>query len=110
MNKFSTIDTLRPNTWLTFLGLYETVRSDRNLYSKNLVEAQEEINDMKRKLKIMTHQIEQLKDEIQSKDSALVREHADLVQVEKDKESLKNEIQKLKQQCDMAQQYIQNQV
>jgi chromosome segregation ATPase len=41
--------------------LYESVRSDRNLYSKTLIEAQDEIAEMKRKFKIMNHQIEQLK-------------------------------------------------
>ncbi|CAN0284340.1 unnamed protein product, partial [Discosporangium mesarthrocarpum] len=47
--------------------LYESVRSDRNLYSKNLVEAQDEIAEMKRKFKIMNHQIEQLKEDITAK-------------------------------------------
>ena len=42
-------------------ALYEAVRSDRNLYSKNLIESQDEIAEMKRKFKIMNHQIEQLK-------------------------------------------------
>lgn len=50
--------------------LYESVRSDRNLYSKNLIEAQDEIAEMKRKLKIMNHQIEQLKEDITAKVSA----------------------------------------
>jgi predicted nucleic acid-binding Zn-ribbon protein len=45
-------------------NLYEAVRSDRNLYSKNLIESQDEITEMKRKLKIMNHQIDQLKEEI----------------------------------------------
>nr|BAE00607.1 unnamed protein product [Macaca fascicularis] len=54
-------------------NLYEAVRSDRNLYSKNLVEAQDEITEMKRKLKIMTHQVDQLKEEISAKESALVK-------------------------------------
>lgn len=56
-------------------NLYEAVRSDRNLYSKNLIESQDEIQEMKRKFKIMNHQIEQLKEEISSKDLALVKEH-----------------------------------
>ena len=43
---------------------YESVRTDRNLYSKNLVESQDEIAEMKRKFKIMYHQIEQLKEEV----------------------------------------------
>ena len=38
-------------------GLYEVARSDRNLYSKNLIEAQDEISEFKRKIKIMTHQV-----------------------------------------------------
>ena len=46
--------------------LYEAVRSDRNLYSKSLIESQDEIAEMKRKFKIMNHQIEQLKEEIDS--------------------------------------------
>jgi chromosome segregation ATPase len=54
-------------------ALYEAVRSDRNLYSKNLIESQDEIAEMKRKFKIMNHQIEQLKEEIHSKDQNLVR-------------------------------------
>ena len=45
-------------------NMYEAVRSDRNLYSKNLIESQDEIAEMKRKFKIMNHQIEQLKEEI----------------------------------------------
>merc|ERR1711998_777021 len=36
--------------------LYEQVRSDRNLYSKNFIEAQDEIAELKRKFKIMNHQ------------------------------------------------------
>ena len=36
-------------------NLYEAVRSDRNLYSKNLIEAQEEIEELNKKFKRMTH-------------------------------------------------------
>jgi hypothetical protein len=36
------------------LNLYEAVRSDRNLYSKNLLEAEEEIAELKQKFKRMT--------------------------------------------------------
>lgn len=58
-------------------NLYEAVRADRNLYSKNLIEAQDEIQEMKRKFKIMQHQIEQLKEEITGKDLYLLKEHFD---------------------------------
>ena len=47
-------------------NLYEAVRSDRNLYAKNQIEAQEEIAEMKRKFKTMTRHIEQLKEGIDS--------------------------------------------
>merc|ERR1719171_226571 len=57
--------------------LYEAVRTDRNLYSKNLIESQDEIAEMRRKFKIMYHQIEQLKEEIKEKDQALIKEHFD---------------------------------
>ena len=70
-------------------ALYEAVRSDRNLYSKNLIESQDEIAEMKRKFKIMNHQIEQLKEEIHAKDQALVKEHFDHMKVEKEKELLR---------------------
>jgi predicted nucleic acid-binding Zn-ribbon protein len=49
-------------------NLYEAVRSDRNLYSKNLLEAQDEVAELKRKFKIAAHQIQQLKDEIEAKE------------------------------------------
>lgn len=45
------------------------MRSDRNLYSKNLLEAEEEIAELKQKFKRMTQQINQLKEEIQIKDN-----------------------------------------
>jgi chromosome segregation ATPase len=78
-------------------NLYEAVRSDRNLYSKNLIEAQDEIAEMKRKFKIMNHQIEQLKEEISAKDHALVKEHFEHKKVEKEREQLKNELNELHQ-------------
>merc|ERR1719155_156684 len=77
-------------------NLYEAVRSDRNLYSKNLIEAQDEIQEMRRKFKIMNHQISQLKEEIQSKDSALMAVHLEHARLEKEREMQKTEIQKLK--------------
>ncbi|KAJ6669109.1 hypothetical protein lerEdw1_007918 [Lerista edwardsae] len=70
-------------------NLYEAVRTDRNLYSKNLIEAQDEINEMRKKLKIMTHQVDQLKEEISAKEAALVKVHLDHQRIEKEKEALK---------------------
>merc|ERR1719198_941628 len=83
-------------------NLYEAVRSDRNLYSKNLIESQEEIAEMKRKFKIMTRQIEQLKEEIQAKDQALVKEHFEHMKVDKEKEALRDGLAAVQKQLQKA--------
>lgn len=67
-------------------NLYEAVRSDRNLYSKNLIEANDDVAELKRKFRVASHQIQQLKDEIEAKDQALSQEHYALAQEIKDKE------------------------
>merc|ERR1719182_684120 len=75
---------------------YEHVRTDRNLYSKNLVESQDEIAEMKRKFKIMYHQIEQLKEEIKEKEQALTKEHFEYNKTQKNMQSSKDRLEKLK--------------
>lgn len=90
-------------------NLYEAVRSDRNLYSKNLIESQDEITEMKRKLKIMNHQIDQLKEEITAKEATLVKEHLEHQRVEKEKDALKAELQRMKQQAAESKAYIEQQ-
>jgi len=77
-------------------GLYEACRSDRNLYLKNLMESQDETTEMKRKLKIMTHQIDQFKEEISNKETALVKVNLEHTRIEKQKESLRGELQRMK--------------
>jgi len=77
-------------------GLYEACRSDRNLYLKNLMESQDETTEMKRKLKIMTHQIDQFKEEISNKEAALVKVNLEHTRIEKEKESLRGELQRMK--------------
>lgn len=56
-------------------NLYDAVCMDRNLHSKNLVESNEQIAEMRRKFKIMFHTTTALKEEIREKDSKLVRGH-----------------------------------
>merc|ERR1719214_273847 len=73
-------------------NLYDAVCTDRNLYSKNLIESNEEITEMKRKFKIMYHQIEQLKEEIKDKDSALIKEHFEHHKVQKSNEEIKEKL------------------
>merc|ERR1711881_212454 len=45
-------------------NLYDAVCTDRNLYSKNLIESNEEIAEMRRRFKIMYHEIEKLESTI----------------------------------------------
>merc|ERR1719482_2614979 len=76
--------------------LYEAVRTDRNVYSKNLIESQDEIAEMRRKFKIMYHQIEQLKEEIKEKDQALIKEQRDHTRMQKVCETIKDQMEKAK--------------
>lgn len=54
-------------------NLLETARAERNLCNKSLVEAQEEIRDLKSKLKITNHQVEQLKEDVGTKEASLIK-------------------------------------
>eukprot|EP01036_Dinobryon_divergens_P027374 gene27374-36141_t len=72
--------------------LYETVRADRNHYSKGLLESQDEIAELKKKFKIMGHQIEQLKGSIVAKDQAIVKEHFEFQRSEKLKDNVMSEL------------------
>ncbi|XP_043234080.1 cilia- and flagella-associated protein 58-like [Amphibalanus amphitrite] len=74
-------------------SLYEAVRSDRNLYSKNLIESQDEVSEMKRKLKILTHQIYQLKQETTTREALLIKEQNDLRRVSAEKEALQLDLE-----------------
>jgi predicted nucleic acid-binding Zn-ribbon protein len=58
-----------------------------------VVTLQDEITENKRKLKIMNHQIDQLKEEIQTKEAALVNEQLEHQKVEKNRDKLKVSIQ-----------------
>mmetsp|Transcript_32437 Transcript_32437/g.54687 ORF Transcript_32437/g.54687 Transcript_32437/m.54687 type:complete len:902 (-) Transcript_32437:178-2883(-) len=74
--------------------LYEAVRADRNHYSKGLLESQDEIAELRKKFKIMGHQIEQLKEEIASKDQAIVKEHFEFQRSEKLMEVTKTKLER----------------
>ncbi|KAI2668220.1 Cilia- and flagella-associated protein 58 [Labeo rohita] len=70
-------------------NLYEDVRTERNLFSKNLIEAKDQNAEMKRKVKIVNHMFEQLKDEITTKEVALDKERQEFQRVERERENLK---------------------
>lgn len=91
------------------LILYESVRTDRNIYSKNLLESQDEIMEVERKLKILEHQVEQLKEEVASRENILVKECFEHSKMEKEKESVQLQAGKLQLQLDESHQLTQNQ-
>ena len=90
-------------------SLYESVRADRNLYSKQLVDSQEEINVLKMKFRSMNHHIEQMKEEISTKDHMIVKEHFLHHSVDKERELLKNELTKIRKQVQSSEVIIENQ-
>ena len=57
-----------------------------------MIEARDEITELKRKLKIMSHQIDQLKEEIATKEGSLVKSNMELMHVEREKEGLNVEL------------------
>ncbi|XP_076664868.1 cilia- and flagella-associated protein 58 isoform X2 [Andrena cerasifolii] len=74
-------------------NLFEAVRAERNSCAKSYTEAQDEIQELKNKLKVISHQIEQLKEGIASKEASLIKEEFLRGRVEKQKESLKVELE-----------------
>ncbi|XP_068600277.1 cilia- and flagella-associated protein 58 [Brachionichthys hirsutus] len=90
-------------------NLLESVVSERNLYSKNLIEAQEDISEMKRKMKIMNNQVTQLRDDITGKELALARDQQEHKRVEKDNEALKVELHLMKAQLEESKQHVDSQ-
>ncbi|KYQ60810.1 hypothetical protein ALC60_00137 [Trachymyrmex zeteki] len=54
-------------------SLFEAVRAEWNLCNRSLIETQEEVQDLKSKLKITSQQTEQLKEDIAMKEANLVK-------------------------------------
>ncbi|XP_063751732.1 cilia- and flagella-associated protein 58 isoform X2 [Eleginops maclovinus] len=90
-------------------NLLESVVSERNLYSKNLIEAQEEIAETKKKMKTMDNQVTRLRDEIGGKELALAKDQQEHKRLEKDNETLKGELQLMKLQLEETKQCVDGQ-
>ncbi|NWT88312.1 CFA58 protein, partial [Lanius ludovicianus] len=90
-------------------NLCETLRSERTLYSKNMIEPKDEIAEMKMKLKSATHQLEQLKNELKEKGAALEKAHVEHKQSENERQSLKTELLTMTKQAMETKAYIENQ-
>merc|ERR1739848_968465 len=89
---------------------YESVRTDRNLKSKNLIESQDKVALMQQKFKILSHSIDQLKQEIISKDQKLVKENFAHHRVENEIQTLRNDLTRIKKQIQSSEQIINNQI
>ncbi|XP_062457935.1 cilia- and flagella-associated protein 58 isoform X2 [Pezoporus occidentalis] len=87
----------------------EAMRTEKNLFSKNLIEAKDEVSEMKKKLKSVIHQMDQLKQEIKTKEDDLVKAHLENQQTEKEKELLKAELLQVKKRALETKQFIENQ-
>jgi len=90
-------------------NLYEAVRSDRNLYSKNLLEAQDEISEMKRRFKMMSHTISQLKDVIKQKNMEMVVYQLKKENIEKTKALISEKLSLIVTQITEADEVVGNQ-
>jgi len=75
-------------------NLYDAVCMDRNVHAKNLVESTEQIDEMRRKFKIMFHDTTALKEEIREKDNRVVRGHFKHKKVQQLNEKLKDSKEK----------------
>ena len=80
--------------------LYEEVRRDKNLYSKNLTEKQDEIAETTLRHKIVIHQTAQLKEELDAKNKALNQQYYKAKDAEKQHQNLKKINEKLKKTVD----------
>ncbi|XP_071441794.1 cilia- and flagella-associated protein 58-like [Hetaerina americana] len=87
-------------------NLFDSVWSERNTFSKHLMEAKDEIVELKQKLKVMTHQVEQIKEEITTKEMQLLKESGEREKAEKDREDLKAKNLKLHSELSNSQQCI----
>lgn len=73
-------------------NLYEIMRSERNAMQKNLQESNAEGDELRKKLKIVLHQTEQLKEDISAKEKLLVKDENIMRKITKEKENLKYKI------------------
>ncbi|KAL2726697.1 cilia- and flagella-associated protein 58-like [Vespula squamosa] len=74
-------------------NLFEIVRAEKNSCHKSLIEAQDDIQELKSKLQITNQQIEQLKEDISMKEADLIKKEFVLGRVEAERETLRVDLQ-----------------
>uniref|UniRef100_UPI00358EC3C2 cilia- and flagella-associated protein 58 n=1 Tax=Myxine glutinosa TaxID=7769 RepID=UPI00358EC3C2 len=87
-------------------NMYDTMKMERNVLSKTFLEAQNEIADLKQKLKIMRQHMDQLNEKMASQETSLAKELLQNQHLEKEKDALKANLQQLKQQATETKEYI----
>ncbi|XP_033833674.1 cilia- and flagella-associated protein 58 [Periophthalmus magnuspinnatus] len=90
-------------------NLLESVVTERNLYSKNLIDTQEEVSELKMKMKTMTNQVSRLRDEITGKEQTIAKEQQEHKRLDKDNEALRVELQTMKLQLEETKQQVDKQ-
>lgn len=86
--------------------LYEAVRSDRNLFSRNLIASLDEMTELKHKFKLMFQQVGQLKEEIKTKDAGLLKQHFEHRRITSENEKLKDDLGKAEKKLGSLEQII----
>lgn len=90
-------------------NLYEAVRSDRQLFSKNLLEAQDEIAELKMKYKLLSQQLSQLKEEISTKDKQHQADDKNKKGIRKENNILEKNKEDIQKQINSSDQMIKTQ-
>lgn len=83
------------------ISVYVSVRNDRTHLGRNVTEAQDEIADLKGKLRVLTHQFDQLKEEIIAKETALLKENQQQQALQKEKDDLVMEVKRTEKEAKM---------
>ncbi|XP_066253136.1 cilia- and flagella-associated protein 58-like [Euwallacea similis] len=73
-------------------NMYKAIRADRNSLQKSLQEASSECSELQKKLKIVFHQTEQLKEDITMKERLLIKDENVMRKISKEKDNLKIEV------------------
>ncbi|NXP52174.1 CFA58 protein, partial [Heliornis fulica] len=84
----------------------ESLKTERDLFRKNMMEAKEDIAKMKERLKTLTHQMNLLREDYKGKEEALAKAHVEHQQTQREKRSLQAELLKMKEQAVETKQFI----
>lgn len=90
-------------------NMYDTARTERNHYSKVLLEAQDEISEMKQKCAIDTNNIKQYKEEIEYHRNDLIKATYERKKVEKERDATLQQKATIESQLKESQQLIETQ-